>query len=258
MSFSMDVKSELEGVLPNARHCQLAELSALNSFGNKIADETTPAGRKIFTLQKKASMINRYVETILKNSCCKRAYVRGAFLCVGSMTDPAKGYDLEFVCDEEEKAEFLLKIISEFEIDARITKRKNSYVLYVKDAQGVVDTLNVMGARNSLMELETLRVEKDFRNLVNRKVNCEAANIIKAANASAKQINDIRRIEQYMGLDKLPLVLKEVALIRLEFPDISMTELGEKLNPPVGKSGVNHRLRRLSEIADAIQESDSK
>ena len=101
MSFSMDVKSELEGVLPNARHCQLAELSALNSFGSKNTDETSPAGRKIFTLQKKASMINRYVETILKNSCCKRAYVRGAFLCVGNMTDPTKGYDLEFVCDEE-------------------------------------------------------------------------------------------------------------------------------------------------------------
>lgn len=253
MSFSNDVKRELEAVLPNARHCQLAELSALNSFGNRELSETSPAGRKVFTLRKKTSMIKQYVETILKNSCCKRAYVRGAFLCVGSVIDPAKGYDLEFVCDEESKAMKLSSIISEFNVDARITKRKNSYVLYIKDAEGVVDTLNVMGAHNSLMELENHRVEKDFRNLLNRKVNCEAANIIKVANASTKQISDIQKIEQFMGLSKLPLSLKEVALVRLEYPDLSLSELGKKLDPPVSKSGINHRLRRISEIADAYQ-----
>lgn len=253
MSFSQDVKNELENVLPNARHCQLAELSAINTFYRKRLDKRTVVGRKFFTLQKKTSMIDTYVDTGFKNSCCKRAYLRGAFLSIGSIADPNKGYDLEFVCEDEVGALSLKGYINSFGIDAHITLRKNSYVLYVKEAESLVDTLNVLGAHNALMYIESLRAEKDFRNLINRKVNCETANLNKTVYASDKQINDIRKIEMYLGLDKLPTQLSEMARVRMEHPDSSLTELGEYLDPPVGKSGVNHRLRKLSKIAEDIQ-----
>ena len=253
MSFSQDVKTELENVLPQARHCQLAELSAISVFLNKEPDMNSSAGRKFFTLQKKTSMINRYVEAGIKNSCCKRAYLRGAFLCIGSMTDPMKGYDLEFVCELENDAVLLQSFLKGFDIESKISIRKKQYILYIKDAEGLVDTLNVMGAHNSLMDLENLRVEKDFRNLINRKVNCEAANITKTVNASAKQIEDILKIEASIGFESLPPQLRQMAEIRIEHADSSLSELGTFLDPPVGKSGVNHRLRKLTKIAESIE-----
>lgn len=253
MSFSQEVKKELEAVIPNARHCQLSELSAIQFFAAKELNENSSVGRKSFTLGKKTSMMYKHVDFVPKNSCCKRAYLRGAFLSVGSMTDPYKGYDLEFVCDTKDKALKLQKTALDFEISSKIIMRKGAFVLCFKDADAVVDILNVMGAHNSLMKIENLRVEKDFRNLINRKANCEAANLIKTGNAAAKHIEDILRIEEYMGLDQLPEPLKELARLRLEFPESSLTELGTMLNPPVGKSGVNHRMRRLGEIAKTIQ-----
>lgn len=254
MSFSQDVKIELENVMPNARHCQMAELQAIFDMCSKEPDKTTPVGRKFFTLSKKTSMMYGNSCAEIKNSCCKRAYLRGAFLSVGSMSDPTKAYNLEFVCDNEERASLLLGYAESFGIDARITERKGSYVLYIREAESLVDILNVLGAHKSLMTLENLRVEKDFRNLINRKVNCETANIAKAVDAADRQISDIRRIEASMGLDALPVQLRQVARVRLEHPESSLTELGAFLDPPVGKSGVNHRLRKLSEIADSIQD----
>lgn len=252
MSFSQDVKTELENIIPNARHCLLSEMSAIEKYFNKHLDKRSFAGRKFFTLQKKTSMINRCVDTQLKNSCCKRAYLRGAFLSIGSVSDPQKEYDLEFVCDSLDDAEKLVGYINSFGIEAHITQRKNSFVLYIKDADSLVDTLNVLGAHNALMYIENLRAEKDFRNLINRKVNCETANISKTINAAEKQIDDIRKIEKYLGLEKLPQQLQQMAQIRLEHAESSLAELGQYLDPPVGKSGVNHRLRKLSKIADDI------
>jgi len=253
MSFSQDVKSELEEVIPNARHCLLAELGAIGYFYGKPMDKRTSAGRKFFTLQKKTSMIEAYVETSVKNSCCKRAFLRGAFLSVGSIANPEKEYDLEFVCSDVAGAEILRGYMNSFGIDAHITYRRDSYVLYVKEAEGLVDTLNVLGAHKALMFIENLRAEKDFRNLINRKVNCEAANINKTVNAADKQISDIRLIESAMGLDKLPVQLAEIARVRLEYTESPLSELGQYLDPPVGKSGVNHRLRKLSKIAEDIK-----
>ena len=254
MSFSQNVKTELENVMTNARHCQLAELSAINMFCDKELNDKSSVGRKFFTLNKKTSMISRCVNTAIKNSCCRRAFLRGAFLSVGYMSDPNKGYDLEFLVNTKEQANILTDYLSSFNIESKCTKRKGALVLYVKDAEAVVDTLNVMGAHKSVMEIESLRVEKDFRALINRQVNCETANIVKAANAGVKQIKDIRKIEEHMGLDKLPAQLREIAMVRLEHADSSLSELGTYLDPPVGKSGVNHRLRRLSEIADSISD----
>ncbi|RKI81692.1 DNA-binding protein WhiA [bacterium 0.1xD8-71] len=190
---------------------------------------------------------------LIKNSCCARAYLRGAFLSVGSMSDPQKSYHLEFVCDEKAQAVQLQTILQEFQIEAKIIRRKKYDVVYLKEGSGIVDLLNVMGAHVSLMNLENLRIVKEMRNSVNRRVNCETANISKTVTAASKQIEDILLIRDKYGFGNLPDNLRQMAEIRLEYPDVALKELGEYLEPSVGKSGVNHRLRRLSEIADKIR-----
>lgn len=190
---------------------------------------------------------------LIKNSCCARAYLRGAFLSVGSMSDPEKSYHLEFVCSHRAQAEQLKNIIQEFHIEAKIIKRKKYDVVYLKEGAGIVDLLNVMGAHVSLMNLENLRIVKEMRNSINRRVNCETANISKTVTAASKQIEDILLIRDKYGFENLPDNLRQMAEIRLEYPDAALKELGGYLEPAVGKSGVNHRLRRLSEIADGIR-----
>lgn len=190
---------------------------------------------------------------LIKNACCRRAFLRGAFLSMGSMSDPEKSYHLEFVCSTVEQARQLQEIIRDFGIEARVITRKNHFVVYMKEGAGIVDLLNVMGAHVSLMNLENLRIVKEMRNSINRRVNCEAANITKTVNAATKQIEDIELIRKTIGLKGLQGSLREMAEIRLEYPDAPLKELGQYLNPPVGKSGVNHRLRKLSEIAEEIR-----
>ncbi len=289
MSFSSEVKEELEKVIPGSRHCQLAELAAIIHFGCKIKEEGENrdeirissenlfAFRKYFTLLKKTFIINDDVIKILqavkvcdedghmhplsdvvnplliKNSCCRRTFLRGAFLCIGSMSDPKKGYHLEFVCENEAHAAQIQQTIWSFDIEAKIVRRKKYHVVYLKEGAGIVDLLNVMGAHLSLMLLENLRIEKEVRDSVNRQVNCEAANITKTVNAAGKQIEDILLLQKNYGLSNLPDNLRQMAEARLEHPESSLQELGGYLNPPVGKSGVNHRLRKLSEIAEKIK-----
>ncbi|MDE7044142.1 MAG: DNA-binding protein WhiA [Acetatifactor sp.] len=190
---------------------------------------------------------------LIKNSCCARAYLRGAFLSIGSMSDPEKSYHLEFVCEGQGQAVQLQEVLSEFQIEARITGRKKYQIVYLKEGAGIVDLLNVMGAHVSLMELENMRILKEMRNSINRRVNCETANISKTVTAAGRQIEDILLIRDRYGLENLPDNLRQMAEIRLEYPDAALKELGGYLEPVVGKSGVNHRLRRLSEIADKIR-----
>ncbi|RKM55137.1 DNA-binding protein WhiA [Butyrivibrio sp. X503] len=190
---------------------------------------------------------------VTKNSCCKRAFIRDSFLCLGSISDPNKGYHLEFVCDREIQAVQLQEMIESFDIEARIVVRKKYYVLYVKEGSGIVDLLNIMEAHVSLMNLENLRIVKEMRNSINRRVNCEVANITKTVNAATKQIEDITYIRDHYGFDNLQDSLREMAEVRLEHPDATLLELGGYLEPPVGKSGVNHRLRKLSELAEKLR-----
>lgn len=187
---------------------------------------------------------------ILKQYCCRRAFTRGAFLCIGSMSDPKKGYHLELVCNNMHQAEQIQDVLILFDLDAKIIARKKYFVVYLKEGSHIVDFLGITKARVALMNLENLRIVKEMRNSINRKVNCETANIAKTVNAAAKQIEDIIFIRDYVGFSKLPDTLKEMAQVRLDYPESSLKELGQYLDPPVGKSGVNHRLRKLSEIAD--------
>lgn len=190
---------------------------------------------------------------LIKHSCCARAWLRGAFLSAGSMSDPRKSYHLEYVCDEKAQAVQLRDVLSEFQIEARIIGRKKYQVVYLKEGEGIVELLNVMGAHVSLMELENMRILKEMRNSINRRVNCETANISKTVTAAGRQIEDILLIRERYGFENLPDNLRQMAEVRLEYPDAALKELGGYLDPVVGKSGVNHRLRRLSEIADKIR-----
>jgi len=192
-------------------------------------------------------------QLLLKNACCQRAFLRGAFLGAGSISDPQKGYHMEFVCQDEAKALQLQQVIQGFAVDAKIVIRKKYYVVYLKEGTAIVDLLNIMGAHVSLMNLENLRIVKEMRNSINRRVNCETANISKTVNAATRQIEDIEYLRDHYGLHKLPAALRQMAEVRLEYPDAPLKELGEYLDPPVGKSGVNHRLRKLSELADKIR-----
>ena len=192
---------------------------------------------------------------VIQNPCCRRAFLRGAFLAAGSISDPEKGYHFEIVCPDSRKAEQLQGIIRSFHVEAKIVVRKKSYVVYVKEGAQIVDMLAVMEANVALMDLENIRILKEMRNTVNRKVNCEAANINKTVNAAVRQVEDIQLISRTIGFESLSDGLAQIARLRLQYPDATLKELGMMLNPQVGKSGVNHRLRKLSEIADELREN---
>ena len=190
---------------------------------------------------------------LIKNSCCQRAFLRGAFLASGSMSDPGKSYHLEIVCTNLFQAEQIQSILLAFEVEARIVQRKKYQVVYMKDGTGISDFLNIVEAHVSLMNFENFRIVKEMRNSVNRRVNCETANIGKTVSASTRQAEDILLLQQKYGFENLPESLREMAEVRLAYPDAPLSELGEYLDPPVGKSGVNHRLRKLGELADKVR-----
>ena len=188
---------------------------------------------------------------LLRQNCCRRAFIRGAFLAVGSVSDPEKSYHFEIVCAAPEKAR---RLLASYDVDAKVVLRKRHYVVYIKEGSQIVELLGLMGAHISLMQLENVRIVKEMRNSVNRKVNCETANLNKTVSAAVRQAEDIRYIQEKIGLDKLPMDLEETARLRLEHTEASLKELGDMLSPKVGKSGVNHRLRKLSQIADDLRE----
>ncbi len=191
---------------------------------------------------------------VIQQTCCKRAFLRGVFQAAGSMSDPNKSYHFEIVCALPEAATQIQSVICGFGMDAKVVRRKKSFVVYLKEGSQIVDILNVMEAHVSLMELENVRILKEMRNSVNRKVNCETANINKTVSAAVKQVEDITYLRDTIGFENLPENLVEAALARLENPEAALKELGEALTPPVGKSGINHRLRKLSEMADKVRQ----
>lgn len=193
-------------------------------------------------------------QRLVQNTCCKRAYLRGSFLVAGSITNPEKAYHLEIAVLSDAYARQLQNLAASFEVDAKIVERKKYHVFYIKEGARIVDFLNVIGAHVALMELENVRIVKEVRNSVNRQVNCETANISKTVTAAAKQIEDIRYLQCNLGFSQLADGLREVAELRLEYPDSSLQELREMLKEPISKSGVNHRLRKISRIAEELRE----
>ena len=190
---------------------------------------------------------------ITASDCCKRAYLKTAFICCGSVTDPEKNYHFEYVNTDYSHAICLKKLMSSFGIDAKIAERKNHYIVYIKEGEQISDMLNLISAHKALMEYENKRIIKDVRNNVNRIVNCETANLNKVVKSSVRQREAIEFIRQRVGFSYLSPQLEEIARVRLENPNLSLKELGELLEPPVGKSGVNHRLKKICDIAEQLK-----
>lgn len=196
-------------------------------------------------------------DNIVQKECCKRAYLRGIFMGGGSVSDPEKSYHLELTLHNNQYGEALSQFIFDhYQLESKHIVRKNNYVIYFKDGDQIVDFLNIIGAHSALLNFENVRIVKQMRNNVNRLVNCETANLNKVVDAAIRQVKDIELIQSKRGLDSLPDNLRAVAELRLENPDMSLKELGEALEPPVGKSGVNHRLRKIEAIADTVRESE--
>ncbi len=192
-------------------------------------------------------------ESIIKKECCKRAYIRGAFLGGGSLSDPEKGYHAEMVTHQHSFADSLVELLGHYDLSGKVIERKSQYVVYLKEGDQIVDLLNIIGAHSTLLEFENVRIIKQMRNDVNRLVNCETANMNKTIDASYRQVEDIKFITEKVGLHYLPENLRELAELRLENTEISLKEIGEMLEPPVGKSGVNHRFRKIEQIASDLR-----
>lgn len=192
-------------------------------------------------------------KTTLKKVCCRKSFLRAAFLSGGSISDPEKTYHLEIATHNVKCTEVIKELLKDYGINVKIITRKGNYVAYIKEGENIVDFLNIVGAHGALMELENVRILKEMRNSVNRIVNCETANLEKTVNASVRQVENIRLIESTIGISNLPENLIDIANLRLEYSELTLKELGELLNPILGKSGVNHRLRKLDEIAEEIR-----
>lgn len=285
MSFSSDIKEELSKV-NNLKNKTMLEAEFLgyiltgNTTNNKNALEFITENefnierfyRILFNLEieyepeirgkvfvatiKKTENVEKLMEIRLEeNTEIQKAIVKGAFLGAGSITDPKKQYHLEIFFQEKNNAEYILNICKNFGVYLKILEYNNKFQLYIKDGEEISKFLALLGANRGVLSFEDVRITKEIKNNVNRLVNCETANLNKIVNASVNQVNDIRLIQRLKKFEELPEDLKEIALVRLENPDMSLKALGELLENPIGKSGVNHRLQKIHEFAEDLRKS---
>lgn len=191
---------------------------------------------------------------IVRKSCCKRSYLRGAFLAGGSVNNPeGSSYHLEIATMYEEHCHALVELANKFNLNARCIERKKGFIFYIKEGEKIIELLNMIGAHQALFKFEDVRIMRDMRNSVNRIVNCETANLNKTIGAAVRQIDNIKLLQKEVGLENLPDKLREVAEIRLQHPDMNLKEVGDLLKGSVSKSGVNHRLRKIDELAEKLR-----
>ncbi|HJH10256.1 MAG TPA: DNA-binding protein WhiA [Metalysinibacillus jejuensis] len=202
---------------------------------------------------------NQISPTLIPKTMQKRAYLRGAFLAGGSVNNPeTSAYHLEIYSLYKEHSEALMQIMNEFELNAKTIERKKGFVTYLKEAEKISDFLSLIGAHQAMMRFEDVRILRDMRNSVNRIVNCETANLNKTIGASVRQVENIKYIDRTIGIDQLPERLQEIARLRVAYKEVSLKELGEKISSgTVSKSGVNHRLRKIDEIADSLRRGEN-
>ncbi|WP_461370441.1 DNA-binding protein WhiA [Candidatus Darwinibacter acetoxidans] len=307
MTFSDDTRQELARVIPSARCCRVAELSAFYELSgfllgkhNQFLDFNTPSpfvARKILLLLKglypdlptqvlmvrsrsrrsqvctvrvlgrvPAGQVYQELKDqsvtgetgVPRRKCCRRAYLRGAFLSGGSITNPERTYHLEISTEQSRIAHKILETIISLGLEAGMTQRKGSLVVYMKDGGQIANLLSLMGAHSALLQFENVRVMKEMRNQVNRLVNCETANVDKTVKAALVQLEDIDLIDSVIGLEELPPKLREVARLRREYPYASLQEIGELMTPKMSKSGVNYRFRQIREKARQLDKLDPK
>ena len=285
MSFSSEIKTKLCSAKLSCNACRIAETAGILRFTGaiyedriKFSTENSYVAERLcadlkesfgidvqpeYGLRSYVFLINDRYETenikgfiesddIMPFACCRSSFVRGAFLGGGSISDPEKSYHMEFGTKSEAEAENLCKILKQEGFSPKIAQRKGKKIVYIKECEQIADILGYIGAGQGALEMFTVQVEKQMRNEVNRRVNCENANMDKSAKASSRHMYAIKKIKNAGTWDKLPEVLREIGELREANPDISLKELGEKTNPPIGKSGVNHRLNRIMEIAEEL------
>ncbi|MHC5229880.1 DNA-binding protein WhiA [Enterococcus sp. LJL99] len=196
-------------------------------------------------------------DEIMGNAQKMRSYLRGAFMASGSVNNPETSrYHLEIFSIYEEHNNDICEMLNYYDLNARTLERRNGYISYLKGAEKIADFLTLIGATNSMLKFEDVRIVRDMRNSVNRLVNCETANLNKTIDAASKQIENIRFIDERVGLGALPEKLKEIAELRLEYPEISLKELGEIIpSGAISKSGINHRIRKINEFAEKLREN---
>ena len=192
---------------------------------------------------------------ITVRKCCRMSFLRGVFLASGSVTDPEKEYHLEFVLGDEAFALAVQKLIARFDLDAHMTMRRQMTLVYLKGQSEITDMLSILGAQSARFAMEDAFIRKELRNNANRAVNCDSANVQRSVTAASRQTQAIERMIAAKGESSLPPALLQTAKLRLRYPEVSLEELGNLCDPPVGKSGVNHRLRRLEKMAQELDEA---
>lgn len=226
-----------------------------NVYICRIRDGVKPLLKDLLILTGTFEFKNEISPDLIKKNCCQRSYLRGAFLAGGSVNNPkTSSYHLEIFSIYKEHSEALVDVMNNFHLNAKSIERKNGYIAYLKEAEKISDFLGIVGAHVGLMEFEDVRILRDMRNSVNRLVNCETANMNKTVGAAQRQVGNIEYIKEKIGLDQLPDRLQEIARLRVENQDVTLKELGELVSgATVSKSGVNHRLRKIEEIADDLR-----
>lgn len=285
MSFSSEIKNKLCSIEISCAACTVAETAGILRFAGSVSSEhikftteninvaqrlctniksefgfdikflqgTKSCSFSLTDINKNDNILDKIMsDSIVPFSCCRASYIRGAFLGGGSVTNPQKEYHLEFDTKSMKEATRLKAILEKEGFNSKMVCRKGYYIVYIKECETIADILGYIGAGPSALELFSIQIEKEMRNKINRRVNCESANADKAAKASSRHMHAINKIKKAKKWDNMPDVLKEIANLREENPDLSLKELGELTIPPIGKSGVNHRLNRIIEIAEEL------
>lgn len=205
------------------------------------------------TLNETSLRINR---ANISDECCASAFLRGAFLACGTVTDPERGYHLEFVVPYKKLCTDMMKFMDEINLNPKYIVRKGNHVIYFKDSESIEDILAIIGAQDASLYVMGIKIEKDVKNKVNRRLNFEMSNINKTVDAANIQVEAIEYINEKAGLSSLPDNLIKIAELRLEYPEASLSELGKLLDEPISRSGINHRLGKLVKIAEELKNGE--
>lgn len=279
MSFSSDIKKVICKTGYECPGCRRAELAGFFVFPARIngcacnvsCAISESAARIAESLRTELGLACRYEGRLLRlsaeeskyifdsvsdsdiiNTCCVTAYIRGAFLATGSVTDPEREYHLEFSTNSVGEAQLLMELLASLEFSPKGARRRNKKVIYLKESGQIADIIGYMSGGRAGLEIMSVQIEKELKSSAQRRVNCDSANLTKQARASAKQLAAIKKIKRARKWGRLPHVLQEIGELRQNNPDLSIEELGRLTDPPIGKSGVNHRLNRIMEYAQAL------
>ncbi|MBM7713874.1 DNA-binding protein WhiA [Siminovitchia sp. FSL H7-0308] len=229
-----------------------------NVYIVRLRDKAEPLLKDLKILGDNFTFIREISPALIKKKCCRRSYLRGAFLAGGSVNNPeTSSYHLEIFSIYKEHNDSLCELMNSFQLNSKTLERKNGFITYLKEAEKITEFLNIVGAHSALLRFEDVRIVRDMRNSVNRLVNCETANLNKTIGAALRQVENIRYIQETVGLDLLPDKLREIAELRMAHQDVTLKELGEMVSGgQISKSGINHRLRKIDEIADKLRHGD--